>query len=199
MGPLCSRFNAYCHETNAFKEPAGAAFNKGRALAELQERLHRDPKNVGAVIVLVDADVCLPSNFLSVLPKKLSEETLYYTPGRYIYCSPDSLKRGGPDFVEHSMWGPLGFFQAYKAPLNFTYPIDFPKADGSDLAFTKKFLHQEALEALRVHMLGSPGHDWAGREGEQEPWVAAAGARFIPPTGVCQGCESYFGVEGIFM
>lgn len=192
---LCNHFNASCHETKAFQQPAGSKFNKGRALAELQERLHRDPRHAGALIVLVDADICLPSNFLSVLPSKFAPGTLYYTPGRYIYRNPESLKRGAPDSVQHSIWA-LGFFQAYVAPLNFTYPIVFPGAAKSDLSFARKFPHRKALETLRVHMLGSPGHDWFGRNGEQEPWTSAAGAHFIPPTAVCKGCDIYFGVDG---
>merc|ERR1719316_622775 len=123
LAEICTEFNAFCHETNAFWEPAGAKFNKGRALAEVQNRLNLDPKNDGALIILIDADVCLPANFESTLPKKPSREILYGAPGRYIYCSASSLQRGAPDYAQKFPVNfAYGLFQAYLAPIDFAYP-----------------------------------------------------------------------------
>jgi hypothetical protein len=196
LATICAEPKVKCHETKAFREPVGTTFNKGRALGEAQLRLHSNPENNGALIVLLDADICLPPNFLLTLPKGPTPDTIYYTPARYVYCNAASMVKKTPDWVEASMAGALGFFQAYVSPLNFTYN-DKNSTDGSwsDVVFSKGFKKKEVLPDLRVHMLGTAGHDWKGRNIGQARW--SEDTQFEPQPGVCQKCEGFFSASGI--
>jgi hypothetical protein len=196
LAEICAEPKVKCHETKAFKEPAGATFNKGRALGEAQKRLHSNPDYNGALIVLLDADICLPQNFALTLPQQPKPDTIYYTTARYIYCNAASMLQRNPDWVEASLSGALGFFQAYVSPLNFTYS-DKNSTDGSwsDVVFAKEFPHKQVLQDLRVHMLGSSGNDWKGRDIGDARWSDPKA--FVPQTGVCQKCEGFFRASGI--
>jgi hypothetical protein len=196
LATICAEPKVKCHETKAFKEPPGATFNKGRALGEAQQRLHANPDYNGALIVLVDADICLPQNFALTLPQDPKPDTIYYTPARYIYCNAASMIQRNPDWVEASFAGALGFFQAYVSPLNFTYS-DKNSTDGSwsDVVFAKGFKHKQVIQDLRVHMLGSSGSDWKGRDIGEARWQESK--QFVPQAGVCQKCEGFFSASGI--
>lgn len=195
LAAVCAEPGVKCHETKAFKEPPGAVFNKGRALGEVQKRLHSDPAYSGALIVLLDADICLPQNFILTLPQEPKQDTLYYTTARYIYCDATSLIQRSPDWVETSLSGVLGFFQAYVSPLNFTYPEMASAAqDLAAKSFAKGFGRQQVLQDLRVHKLGALTQERKRAIGDTS---SATPIQFMPQAGVCQACEGFFSASGL--
>lgn len=196
LAAMCAEPGVKCHETSAFKEPVGAGFSKGSALGEAQKRLHADPAYSGAMIVLLNADICLPQNFVLTLPQEPKENTLYYPTARYIYCDAASLVQRSPDWVETSLSGVPGFLQAYVSPVNFTYS-HISSATGEDLsgkAFAKGFGRQQVLQDLRVHKLGALVGD-RKREIGDAGW--ATPTQFMPQAGVCQVCEGFFSASGL--
>jgi len=195
LAAVCAQPKIKCHETRAFKEPAGERFNKARALGEAQKQLHADPAYNGALIVLLNADICLPQNFVLTLPQEPKPNTLYYTAARYVYCNAAALVQKSPDWVEASMSGARGFFQAYVSPASLTYPeaSGANPANTSDIAFAKGFSQTQVLQDLRVHELGAAGQDHTraiGDAGSQAP------TQFLPQVGVCPSCEGFFSASG---
>lgn len=196
LATMCAEPGVKCHETSNVKQPDGPGFSKGQALGELQKRLHADPDYRGALIVLLNADICLPQNFVLTLPKEPKEDTLYYTTARYIYCDAASLVQRSPDWVETSLSGVPGFLQAYVSPINFTYS-HLNSATGEDLsgkAFAKGFRLQQVLQDLRVHKLGTLASDRKRAIGDAG-W--ANPTQFMPQAGVCQACEGFFSASGL--
>lgn len=188
---VCKRFQSRgvsCYKTNAFHR-GQAAFNKGAAVREVQQKLHRDAvtRKGETEIAIVDADVCLPRTL--EMPSPCQPGTLIGLRGRWIVPTASGMFSGSPAFLE-VFHEPTGFFQLYNAKAPRLYPAYLPTAGGSDQLFAMSFDHQENIPAF-AWMLGCPYVNWAGVE--TEDWAAL-------PTGIalqkkisvvnnCFGCE----------
>lgn len=184
---LCKAEKIECHITHAFYRH-GDSFNKGRALQEVQRHLHQNHSNAHSIILLVDADICLPSTLWLTMPKKLRNNVLYTSVDRCMYSNPHDYSNGMPAVQGHWLKGTLGMFQAYKwtsqGPL---YSDAFPDAARSDYEFARHFKESVILPLFVSHMGISKnwGRDWRGYRGNADQWERAA----PPPEGMCPCCD----------
>lgn len=184
---FCQDAGIECHVTDALHRH-NDSFNKGRALREVQEDLHKRSENINSAILLVDADICLPPNMWSLWPPMLQKKTLYTTVSRCMYPSPRAFTSGWPALQGQWLKRTLGMFQAYtwdhNAPL---YSDDSPTASKSDYWFANEFKNIESLPMYVNHMGISVdnGRDWNGYKGNADKWAYST----PPPFGSCPCCE----------
>jgi len=184
---ICDTFGVRCHLTDAFHQH-GDAFNKGRALQEVQLELHREATN-NSVVMLIDSDICLPSNFLKSLPSTIPPNVLFSGIERCMFANSKDYSRGWPAVQGKWVFKTMGFLQIYLAHSTApTYFTNYPTAAESDLVFGNEFQKQEVLPIMPMQMGISPsyGH-WQGIrtvDSDADTWASAA----LPPEGACPCC-----------
>jgi len=186
---VCFLFGVHCHVTDAFHLNKDK-FNKGRALREVQLELHREASS-NSVAMIMDSDVCLPPNFLDMLPSEMPLDIIFSVTERCMFATPQDYSRGFPALQAKWSYQTMGFLQMYiahsAAP---TYPEDFSTAARSDLAFGQYFKQRKVLPIIVMHMGISPGSWMAESKNNSgavstDTWASAA----LPPDGACPCCS----------
>lgn len=186
---VCFLFGVRCHVTDAFRLN-NDKFNKGRALREVQLELHREASS-NSVAMIIDSDVCLPPNFLELLPSEMPLDVLFSVNERCMFATPQDYSRGWPALQAKWSYQTMGFLQMYIAHSSApTYPEDFPTAARSDLEFGTYFKQRKVLPIIVMHMGISPGGWMAGSKNTSgadsgDTWASAA----LPPDGACPCCS----------
>lgn len=178
--------NVECRATKAL-HLYGDPFNKGRALMEVQTREHKmADANDGQAILLMDHDVCLPTDIWDRVPSDLQAKTLYSTNTRCIYPTPEDARRGTPTRQEHYPSMPsLGFFQLYRAATDSpVYTDKWSGADESDLIFSREFGKRINTLPLSLNHMGEPFRDWQGHKGGSAAWDSVR----LPAKEACPCC-----------
>lgn len=188
---VCDTFQSrgvWCYKTNAFHRN-NAAFNKGAAVREVQQKLHSAAaiRKAETEIAIIDADVCLPKTLH--MPSPCPPGVLFGLRGRWIVPKFTDMMSGSPAFLE-VFREPTGFFQLYNGKAPRLYPAYLPTAGGSDQLFAMSFDHQENIPSF-AWMLGCPYVNWAGVK--TTDWNAlplgAAPSENISAVNSCFGCE----------
>jgi hypothetical protein len=186
---VCFLFGVHCHVTDAF-HLNNDTFNKGRALREVQLEVHREASN-NSVAMIMDSDVCLPPNFLELLPSEMPTDVIFSATERCMFETPQDYSRGWPALQAKWSYQTMGFLQMYNAhSLAPTYPEEFPTAARSDLVFGTYFKQRKVLPLIVLHMGISPGRWMAGSRNTSGAertgtWASAA----LPPEGACPCCS----------
>lgn len=186
---LCSSKGIEFHASKELHKN-GDAFNKGAALKEMQIELHRDPANSKSIILLVDVDVCLPSDMWKLIPNELNKGIIYSVIDRCMFANHTDYSRGWP--AVRGRWNneinTLGMFQMYAcavdAPL---YSEGFSNASVSDLEFASRFKNALVLPLAVNHMGVSP--DYAHWQGQRNDVTSAWENAKPPPDGICPCCD----------
>lgn len=184
---VCQSAGLVCHLTEAL-HMKGDAFNKGRALREVQQSLHKHPALAGWMALLMDVDICLPAEIWMDMSDYPEAHTLYSVFHRCIYDSPSSVSRGAPTSVEATPGDSLGYFQMYMiSPSSPAYADDYPTASESDTDFFQRFTNVQYLPSY-VHHFGNIGAltgNWDGADTSSTPWSAIA----LPQQHCCPSCR----------
>jgi hypothetical protein len=155
---VAKRHGVSVHLTDALHFQ-GAPFNKGRAIRELQTKLHNTPGMDGDRIILTDGDICFPAQLWEKLPTPGPGQMLV-ADRRCDYGTPANVQQGRPSIIRHNRGLPMGYFQLYRlsssAPL---YPDHFTEASGSDWDYGQRF-KVSSLDIGLVHF-GQDSH-WGG-------------------------------------
>jgi len=198
---VCNDTGVECHSTSAFRQNSEDKFNKGRAIKWLQQELHADPANTGAIILLVDSDICLPPNFWGQVPEHPKVGNLYSTVNRCMFETPEDYKRGWPAYQERfPTLSTMGMFQMYVSQPNaHIYADTFPSALDSDTDFGQRFEQVIALPLFLHHLGLSQKHsDWYGNVYDSFEWpdsVPSSAARCpcCEPVSFPMGTALFFG------
>jgi hypothetical protein len=134
-------------------------FNFGGSRKFAQEYI--DKHYTSSNILFLDADICLPVDFMNKLPKTIEDDTLYGVSDRFDYWTLDNYIRKknphkycrGRDFV--------GFFQLYKQSPKYKYK-DSQNCSICDNDFRGLFKEKINLQ-LSVRHLGKERINWNGR------------------------------------
>jgi len=140
-----------------------SSFNKGGAVKFGQNYInsHHTDSN----ILLLDADIYLPDNFLESLPEKLENNTLYGVTNRFDYWTKDEfLNKQNPHRYPLSN-AFVGFFQLYKQGHTNTY-LDSYNCAVCDHTWSNTFKVKRNLDLSVIH-LGRDGVNWNGRDYKQ--------------------------------
>jgi len=133
--------------------------NKGGALNFSQEYVDKHYTN--ANILILDADIYLPDNFIQALPDILQVNTIYGTCERLDYKSMNNLIKNISPFKYGYGDGFAGFFQLYKQ-CSYKYENSLNCSE-CDIKFRDKFLKKHYLN-LSVKHLGVCEVNWNGRD-----------------------------------
>jgi hypothetical protein len=137
-----------------------AKFNKGGAVRFAQEHVHGLYE--GANVLLLDADVVLPDDFMSYLPAKLEQHTLYGVTGRIDYHTlEDFLSRQNGNICYYG-GAFVGFFQLYVGSNKYLYK-DSDSCCTCDNDFRDSFSNRVHVHFSMAH-LGIPQVNWEGRD-----------------------------------
>lgn len=185
---VCAEQSLSCHVTTALHEN-GDAFNKGRALSDIQKLLHQEAGGDDSLIMLVDNDICLPSDLWLRAPAEVPKGVLLSATERCMFENPKHYLRGWPATQGRWNFDTMGFLQIYRAhaeaPL---YPTSCTTAAESDLIFGRLFEQQTVLPVVVTH-LGMAGwsyeNHWKGNT-DSTDWEAVSST---PPDGVCPCCQ----------
>lgn len=134
-------------------------FNKSKAI---NYGIKKTNKNW---ILLIDADIILPTDIKSLNLDNLSKNALYSCK-RYVYDTKNEFLKKENGYYDK--WQFVGFFQLFnKNSINFTknyygYDERFNYADKSDITFMIKW-HEKKLLNFEVIHLGKTGQNWKGR------------------------------------
>lgn len=134
-------------------------FNKGGAIKFAQTHVnnHHSDSN----ILILDSDICLSDDFISTIPEKLEDNTLYGSSERLDYWTlSDYIKNQNPHVYEYGSQL-VGYFQLYKQ-CSYTYE-DSNNCSECDLLFRDMFTTKTNLEKLSVKHLGKDKVNWDGR------------------------------------
>jgi hypothetical protein len=136
-------------------------FNKGGAIKYAQEYIEKIEVVYDKILIL-DADIALPENFLNSLPETLETKTLYGVSNRFDYWTLEDFNNSinsheykhGADFV--------GFFQLYKKGILHKYNNSLNCSE-CDNYFRDCFEKKEYLN-ITVKHLGMNNVNWEGRK-----------------------------------
>lgn len=135
-------------------------FNKGGAVKFGQEYV--DNNHADSNILLLDADIYLPDNFLESLPEKLENNTLYGVTNRFDYWTKeDFLNKQNPHLYMYSK-NFVGFFQLYKQGYANRY-VDSYNCSKCDDIWKDTFKIRRHLNLSVIH-LGKDCVNWNGRD-----------------------------------
>ena len=139
-----------------------AKFNKGGAVRFAQEFINGCYSN--ANVLILDADILLPSNFKEVLPAVLANNTLYGVTRRTDYWTlHDFINKTSPHKYAPGDTFP-GFFQLYKQNPKYLYKNSNNCAKCDD-EFRELFANNKINLDISVDHLGQEGVNWNGRVG----------------------------------
>ena len=137
-------------------------FNKGGAVRFAQEFINGCYSN--ANVLILDADILLPSDFKEKIPRELEDHTLYGVSTRIDYWNlADFTNKTNP---HENRWGNefVGFFQLYKQNPKYLYKNSFNCAKCDD-EFRELFENNKINLDISVDHLGKEGVNWNGRVG----------------------------------
>ena len=142
----------------------GSMFNKGGALRFAQEHVYHNYKNEN--VLILDADILLPINFLKKLPLRVENNTLYGVSERLDYWSVDDFNNDINPHLHSGSKQFVGFFQLYKQSAAYKYErsVNCSKCDDKFRNMFKK----KILLDLSVKHLGRPRGNWDGVVGKVE-------------------------------
>lgn len=133
-------------------------FNKGGALKFAQEYVCNNFNNTN--ILILDADIWLPDDFMEKLPDTLEDDSLYGASERLDYWSiEDFTNNTNPHRHPYSRKF-IGFFQLYKQSPDYKYQQSINCGD-CDLMF-KELFSKKVLLKLSVKHLGQKNINWDG-------------------------------------
>lgn len=136
----------------------GAKFNKGGALRFAQEHVYQNYANT--TMLILDADILLPDDFLQKLPATIEPNTLYGVSERLDYWNITDY-RNNTNPHRHPMSKEfIGFFQLYKQRPKYKYQQSF-NCSNCDMKFKNRF-DKKVLLNLSVKHLGRKGDNWDG-------------------------------------
>ena len=136
-----------------------AVFNKGGAIRFAQTYIEKNHTN--PVILILDADIYLPNDFLKKLPKKFEKNTLYGPIERLDYWTLEDFKSFKNPHVNKHGNDFIGCFQLYKQN-SFKYDKSNNCAE-CDNVFRGKFNNKINLD-LSIRHLGKREVNWDGRK-----------------------------------
>lgn len=153
-----NRPNVTCMIYDGFKKN-GALLNKGGAVHFVQQYIYDNFNDTN--ILILDADILLPEDFISRLPQNLELGTLYGIKARYDYDSLSGfiLNNTNPTYYPNSKLL-VGFFQLYKQ--NNSFYKDSRDCAVCDLDFRNLFKKRINLDVAVKH-LGEKCVNWGGR------------------------------------
>lgn len=185
---VCQSAGLICHMTEAL-HAQGDAFNKGRALSEVQQSLHKNPKLAGWMALLMDVDICLPENIWNDVGDHTEDNTLYSVTHRCVYAYPSAAEAGSPTSLELNPGDSLGYFQMYKImPGSPIYCGDcFHTAAKSDIEFADDFEKVHFLPTYVHHFntIGAYTGNWNGTTQNSSIWSKVA----LPQKPCCPSCK----------
>jgi hypothetical protein len=168
---ICDLYGVNCVITDKFYEN-GAVFNKGNGINEGIKSI-KDPE----WILLTDADIILPSNFIDILSNRGVNQNVLYSASRFLCYTYDKFQqftRGEItlfDMDEARSCQPIGYFQLffYFHPAltgnEYVYPIHSKDASWSDMLFADYFKNQkECIDDIKLIHLGKDRENWTGRK-----------------------------------
>ena len=140
-----------------------SSFNKGGSLRFGQNYINENhPKSN---ILILDADILLPTSLLDNIPKELNVNTIYGARRNDYWTLSDFINDTNPHYYELSP-SCVGYFQLYSSDSN-NYYDDSYNCSRCDAHFTKKFKWNQALSIFVKH-LGRDGVNWNGILNETE-------------------------------
>lgn len=139
----------------------GNTFNKGGAIRFCQENVISP--YYGGNILILDSDIYLPSDFLSIIkPIGIKSNILYGTNARNDYHSYDHFSNGIVDeYYERSRQFD-GYFQLYRHNKRFLYN-NSKNCAKCDIEFTRFFRQKKIIPGMDVKHLGKNEVNWNGR------------------------------------
>jgi len=150
-------------------------FNKGGAVRFGQNYL--DINHPLSNILILDADIYLPDNFFSVLPKELKKDTLYGSKSRSDYWTLyDFINDKDPHRYKHG-GNYAGFFQLYTQSI-YKYSNSF-NCGKCDIDFRNSFNGKVIKLELNVKHLGKERENWSGRKNDKKFTNDKINKRFI--------------------
>jgi hypothetical protein len=167
---LCETFGVNCVVTDRFYDD-GAVFNKGKAINEGINSLVNPEW-----ILLTDADIIFPADFLTILNEKTVNVEKLYAASRYMCRSYDTYLKYKENTIALSEIGgvhrcpPVGYFQLFSygntglTDKNKIYPENSIDASWSDMLFADKFPQKECLPNMKLIHLGDDSKNWKGRK-----------------------------------
>lgn len=163
---LCKQYNnvVTCYiSSNVYKD--GAKFNKSGLIHDVQSQVHVQQPNDW--ILLLDADIMLPSNFDTLMENQWLDTTALYSLKRKDYDTYDDFinTRNAKDYVINFM----GFMQLYFDKSKLYAPISASCRE-SDWDFCNSFhTHRFLDENAYVTHLGRDNENHFGRVSEKWP------------------------------
>lgn len=136
----------------------GSKFNKGGALKFAQEFVYSKFCNTNMLIL--DADILLPPDFMQRLPKTLDDNVLYGVSERLDYWSIEDYNNNKNPHRHPFSKQFIGFFQLYKQSSKYKYQQSFNCSD-CDMKFKDMFTKKILLD-LSVKHLGRKQDNWDG-------------------------------------
>ena len=136
-----------------------ATFNKGGAVLFAQEFIYASYSD--ANILILDADIMLPSNFKEVLPAVIEDNTLYGVSTRIDYLTLDDFINKTNPRKYKSDRRFLGFFQLYKQDSKYLYK-NSKNCGRCDDEFRELFKKRINISTTVDH-LGEEVVNWNGR------------------------------------
>lgn len=183
---VCQSEGLVCFVTEAL-HAKGDPFNKGRALREVQQSLHKHPQLTGWMALLMDVDICLPEDIWMDIGDRPEDATIYSVTHRCIYAFPAAVVEGSPTSVERNPGEAIGYFQMYKiSPSSPTYSSDYPTAALSDTDFFHQFDKVHFLPSYVHHFdsIGAYTGNWNGSTMNSSIWSGLA----LPQEHCCPRC-----------
>ena len=170
---VCEVFGVNCVVTDRFYED-DAVFNKGKGINEGIKSL-----NNPEWILLTDADIIFPSNFIEDLSKKTFDSSKLYSASRYLCRTYKTYLKYKAENIElEEMDGmnrcmPIGYFQLFSynhhslTDKRKIYPEQSNDASWSDMLFGDKFQQKSCIESVKLIHLGIESRNWKGRKTER--------------------------------
>jgi hypothetical protein len=142
------------------KTQNGAVFNKSGMIHAAQKQIHKT--HPLAWIVIMDADICLPSNiWKSMGINTLNKNTLYGL-SRKIFETKEDFDKQNPNAVVQEFKKPIGYFQMYWNKTRF-YPVWSKNCSLCDIDFKNMFTKTKVFNEISCMHIGKCDSNWDGR------------------------------------
>ena len=158
---LCEKYQVNVHLTNITHKD-NAYFNKSGMIHEVQKVIHA--KFPTSWVLILDADIYLPDNFLSICSEKklkhLDHDALYSLKRIDFHTYEDfEKKENGKEYIAQFM----GYFQMYYDKTKYYAPHS-STCGKCDYIFSTEFRKKYYLnETFQIYHLGEDGKNWEGR------------------------------------
>lgn len=167
---VCRVYGVNCVITDRFYED-NAVFNKGKAINEGIKTIQNPDW-----ILITDADIVFPSDFMSILNNKTVNKNKLYAASRYLCNTYEKYEKYKNKKISLNQLDgvhqcpPVGYFQLFSYDnLGLTdkqtiYPEISKDASWSDMLFADKFPQKECIADIKLIHLGPDGQNWKGRK-----------------------------------